>query len=331
MESEDARNVAAVAALYDQWAHGRPGRYALIAGGGVRATVDGTTATRDAVLTLPGDLAGALVVALWPQEGWRHPRLVIEAYRRTNAPAPAPVSVPVPVPVPASAEPDSPFLSDPTLRGFLLAQRLHGALLAEQGTGTATDPDTQARPYLLIKDGVVLARYKRVTQARQAVAAALPPLAPVIFTSLRLGSLGPFSLMVQQALLDAVGSGQWAVGSGQWAVGSGQWAVTSVACASATAAVGSSRPSVNCLLPTAYFVQRLLQIGLRRARQVASDVTVDDRGDARGEFGAAPVVEAVAAAQEVADQGRVFGAESSGPRRGLRRDSGPPCPVARGR
>jgi len=222
VESEDARNVAAVAALYDQWTHGRPGRYALIAGGGVRATVDGTTATRDAVLTLPGDLAGALVVALWPQEGWRHPRLVIEAYRRTNAPAPAPVSVPVPVPVPASAEPDSPFLSDPTLRGFLLAQRLHGALLAEQGTGTATDPDTQARPYLLIKDGVVLARYKRVTQARQAVAAALPPLAPVIFTSLRLGSLGPFSLMVQQALLDAVGSGQWAVGSGQWAVGSNE-------------------------------------------------------------------------------------------------------------
>ncbi len=197
-ESEGARNVAAVAALYDQWAQGRPGRYALIAGGGVRATVDGAAAARDAVLALPSAVASALVVALWPQEGWRHPRLVIEAYRRTNAPAPAPA--------PAPAELDRPFLSDPLLRGFLLAERLHGTTLSGQGTGIATDSDAQAHPYLLIKDGVVLARYKRVTQARQAVAAALPPLAPVIFTSLRLGSLGPFSLMVQQALLDEVGA-----------------------------------------------------------------------------------------------------------------------------
>ncbi len=194
MENEDARNVAAVAALYDQWAQGRPGRYALIAGGVVMATIDGSMATRAAVLALPGAVASALVVALWPQEGWRHPRLVIDAYRRTNAPA--------------LTEPDSPFLSDPILRGFLLAERLHDASLAEQETGIATDPDRQTYPYLLIKDGVVLTRYKRVTQARQAVAAAMPPLAPVIFTSLRLGSLGPFSLMVQQALLDDVGSGR---------------------------------------------------------------------------------------------------------------------------
>jgi len=198
MESGDALNVAAVATLYDKWAQGRPGRYALIAGGNVRATIDGAAAARAAVLALPGAIASALVVALWPQEGWRHPRLVIDAYRRTNAPAPAPTL----------AKPDSPFLSDPLLRGFLLAERLHGASLVEQETGIATNPDRQTYPYLLIKDGVVLTRYKRVTQARQAVAAAMPALAPVIFTSLRLGSLGSFSLMVQQALLDDVGSRQ---------------------------------------------------------------------------------------------------------------------------
>jgi len=189
VESEDARNVAAVAALYDEWAQGRPGRYALIAEGGVMATIDGATAARDAVLALPGAVASALVVALWPQEGWRHPRLVIDAYRRTDTPiATSPAVSDVP-----------PLLSDPLLQSFLLAQLLHGEALAARETGVGSDP--QAFPYLLIKDGVVLTRYKRVTQARQAVAAAMPPLAPVIFTSLRLGSLGPFSLMVQQALL----------------------------------------------------------------------------------------------------------------------------------
>ncbi len=196
MESEDIRNVAAVAALYDEWAQGRPGRYALIAGGVVMATIDGATATRDAVLALPSAIASALVVALWPQEGWRHPRLVIDAYRRTDTPIPTSLAV--------SDVP--PLLSDSLLQGFLLAQLLHGEALAARETGVGSD--RQAFPYLLIKDGVVLTRYRRVTQARQAVAAAMPPLTPVIFTSLRLGSLGPFSLMVQQALLDDVGSRQ---------------------------------------------------------------------------------------------------------------------------
>jgi hypothetical protein len=61
-------------------------------------------------------------------------------------------------------------------------------------------PEDLATPYVLIKDGAVLGRFRRVTQARQAVDAALPPLAPVLFTSLRLGRIAPFTIMVLQVL-----------------------------------------------------------------------------------------------------------------------------------
>jgi hypothetical protein len=55
---------------------------------------------------------------------------------------------------------------------------------------------------VLIKDGAALGRFRRVTQARQVVDAALPPLAPVVFTSLRLGWIAPFTIMVLQALVE---------------------------------------------------------------------------------------------------------------------------------
>ena len=55
---------------------------------------------------------------------------------------------------------------------------------------------------MLIKDGAVLGRFRCVTQARQVVDAALPPLAPVIFASLRLGWIAPLTIMVLQALVE---------------------------------------------------------------------------------------------------------------------------------
>ena len=57
-------------------------------------------------------------------------------------------------------------------------------------------------PYVLIKDGAVRGRFRRVTQARQAVDAAPPPLAPVLFTSLRRGGIAPLTIMVLQALVE---------------------------------------------------------------------------------------------------------------------------------
>jgi hypothetical protein len=82
---------------------------------------------------------------------------------------------------------------DPLARDFLLAEQLR----RDNPT-----PEDLSRPYVLIKDGAVLGRFRRVTQARQVVDAALPPLAPVLFTSLRLGWIAPFTVMVLQALVE---------------------------------------------------------------------------------------------------------------------------------
>lgn len=175
-------NYAALAALYEEWMRGELRRLALIAGGVVRGYHDTPAAARDAVRALPGAVTHALVATLWPLDGWRHPRFVVDSYLRADSPVPAPMQA-----------------SDPLARDFLLAEQLRHA---------ATDAD-MAAPYLLIKDGAVLGRYERVTRARQAVAAAQPPLAPVVFTSLRPGRAGPFSLMTLQALMDTESFHSW--------------------------------------------------------------------------------------------------------------------------
>lgn len=167
---------AALALLYGEWAQGGPDRYALVAGGTVQSVVPALSEARRAVVALPDALTHALVVALQPLGGWRHPRFVIEAYRRDGHTAFTP-----------------PVSGDPLTRDFLLAESL---------VGGASQRDDLAAPYLLIKDGAVLGRYRRVTQARQVVDAALPPLAPVVFTSLRLGRSALFTVLVLQALVE---------------------------------------------------------------------------------------------------------------------------------
>lgn len=188
MSGDDvAGDYAALASLYSAWTHGASDRYALVTGGTVHATDYTFAAARRAVLDRPDGMAHALVVALQPLGGWRHPRFVVEVYRRSgnrgNRGNRQSSSV-----LPVSTE-----MTDPLARAFLLAESLSGDVGA---------PDELQAPYLLLKDGAVLGRYKRVTQARQAVDAAMPPLAPVVFTSLRLGNAGPWSVMVLQALVE---------------------------------------------------------------------------------------------------------------------------------
>ena len=175
-EYEYAANYAALASLYGTWRQGVSGRYALVAGGAVQGSYRTLAEARSGVQALPQSRGHALVVALWPLDGWRHPSLAVDSYRR-----------------PGSAPPATTEAHDPLTRDFLVAEQLRR---------NNPSPEDLSRPYVLIKDGAVLARFRRVTQARQVVDAALPPLAPVLFTSLRLGGLAPFTIMVLQALVE---------------------------------------------------------------------------------------------------------------------------------
>lgn len=218
---EVSRNYAALEPLYAEWARGEPGRLALVAGGALHGYYPTPAAAREAVQTLPETVGHALVATLWPLDGWRHPRFVVESYRRPGLAPPAGIEG-----------------TDPLTRDFLLAERLRheaidagaspratnggdpagtihggdppsvahfgepaGAIRGDEPAG-ATIAGSPAAPYLLIKNGAVLARFRRVAQVRQAVDAAMPPLAPVLFTSLRPGRAGPFEVMVLQALTD---------------------------------------------------------------------------------------------------------------------------------
>lgn len=180
---EDARDYMALQALYGRWTEGQPQRFAVVAEGAVRGVHGAPAAARGVLLTLPDHVAHAYVVPLWPLEGWRHPRFVVESYRRRAAPPPV---------VPAV-----PGAAGPLMRDFVVAEHLRPELDA---------PDDLREPYLLIKDGALLGRYKRVTQVRQRVDAAMPPLAPVVFTSLRPARYGPFNLMILQALVELPGA-----------------------------------------------------------------------------------------------------------------------------
>jgi len=179
--TEDARDYIALEALYVRWAtgEGERGRYGVVAEGDLRGVHGAQAAARAALLTLPDHIARAYVVPLWPLDGWRHPRFVVESYRRPGSPPPA---------VPAAI-----LAGDLLLRDILAAEGL-------RPDGDA--PDDLREPYLLIKDGALLGRYTRVTRVRQRVDAAMPPLAPVLFTSLRPARYGPFDFIVLQALVD---------------------------------------------------------------------------------------------------------------------------------
>ncbi len=176
---EDARDYRALQALYGEWTHGEPSRFAVVAGGALHGVYDAQATARGVLSALPAHVARAFVVPLWPLDGWRHPRFVVESYCRPGSPLPA-----------------APQPADPLLRDFLVAEELRRD---RERTGA---PD--GYPYVLIKDGALLGRYKRVTQARQRVDAAMPPLAPVVFTSLRPARVGLFDLMVLQALVERV-------------------------------------------------------------------------------------------------------------------------------
>jgi hypothetical protein len=175
-EDEYAANYAALASLYCEWAQGKPAHFALVAGGAVQESYRTLAEARRSVQALPQGLQHALVVALWPLDGWRHPRLAVDSHRRLG-----------------SAPPTTTEARDSLARSFLVAERLR----RDNPT-----PEDLSTPYVLIKDGTVLGRFRRVTQARQVVDAALPPLAPVLFTSLRLGWIAPFTIMVLQALVE---------------------------------------------------------------------------------------------------------------------------------
>ena len=174
---EDARDYRALQTLYRKWAHGEPSRFAVVAAGALQDVYETQATARGALLTLPQEVVHAFVVPLWPLDGWRHPRFVVESYRRPGSPLPV-----------------APQSDDPLVRDFLVAEELR------RGQERSETPETY--PYALIKDGALLGRYKRVTQARQRIDAAMPPLAPIVFTSLRPAHVGPFDLMVLQALVE---------------------------------------------------------------------------------------------------------------------------------
>jgi len=176
---EDARDYRALQELYKEWARGEPSRFAVVAAGALQGVYDAQAPARGVLLTLPQEVARAFVVPLWPLDGWRHPRFVVESYRRPGSPLPL-----------------TPQSDDPLMRDFLVAEELR------RDQERLETPDNY--PYALIKDGALLGRYKRVTQARQRIDAAMPPLAPVVFTSLRPARVGSFDLMVLQALVDAL-------------------------------------------------------------------------------------------------------------------------------
>ncbi len=180
---EDARDYRALRALYGEWTRGEPLQFAVVAAGALRGVYDAQATARGVLLTLPAHVTRAFVVPLWPLDGWRHPRFVVESYRRPGSPLPV-----------------APQSNDPLVRDFLVAE---GLRRDQERLGTSDGP-REPYPYALIKDGALLGRYKRVTQARQRIDAAMPPLAPVVFTSLRPARVGPFDLMVLQALVDAL-------------------------------------------------------------------------------------------------------------------------------
>jgi hypothetical protein len=175
-EDEYAANYAALASLYGEWAQGRPARFALVAGGIVHGVYPTLAEARSGVQALPQGLNHALVAALWPLDGWRHPRLAVDSHRRIG-----------------SAPPTTMEAREALARDFLVAEQLR----RDNPT-----PEDLSTPYVLIKGGAVLGRFRRVSQARQVVDAALPPLAPVLFSSLRLGWITPFTIMVLQALVE---------------------------------------------------------------------------------------------------------------------------------
>jgi hypothetical protein len=176
---EDARDYRALQELYKEWARGEPSRFAVVAAGALQGVYDAQATARGVLLTLPEEVARVFVVPLWPLDGWRHPRFVVESYRRPGSPLPL-----------------APQSDDPLMRDFLVAEELR----RDQERSGAPD----GYPYVLIKAGALLGRYKRVTQARQRIDAAMPPLAPTVFTSLRPARVGSFDLMVLQALVDAL-------------------------------------------------------------------------------------------------------------------------------
>ena len=182
---EYAANYAALVSLYGEWAQGKPAHFALVAGGAVQGLYRTLAEARSGVQALPQGLNHALVAALWPLDGWRHPRLAVDSHRRLGSAPPATMDA-----------------QDPLACDFLVAEQLR----RDNPT-----PEDLSTPYVLIKDGAVLGRFQRVTQARQVVDAALPPLAPVLFTSLRPGWIAPFTIMVLQALVEKLSRGEMEV------------------------------------------------------------------------------------------------------------------------
>ena len=73
-EDEYAANLAALASLYGEWAQGQPAHFALVAGGIVQGFCGTLVEARSGVQALPQSRGHALVVALWPLDGWRHQR-----------------------------------------------------------------------------------------------------------------------------------------------------------------------------------------------------------------------------------------------------------------
>ena len=183
---EGVRNYRALQTLYREWAHGEPSRFAVVAAGALQGIYETQATARGVLLTLPEEVARAFVVPLWPLDGWRHPRLVVESYCRPGSPLPV-----------APQSGDS-LARASLVRGFLVAEELRRD---QERLGTSDGP-REPYPYALIKDGALMGRYKRVTQARQRIDAAMPPLAPIVFTSLRPAHVGPFNLMVLQALVE---------------------------------------------------------------------------------------------------------------------------------
>ena len=73
-EDEYAANLAALASLYGAWAQGQPAHFALVAGGIVQGFCGTLVEARSGVQALPHSASHALLVALWPLDGWRHQR-----------------------------------------------------------------------------------------------------------------------------------------------------------------------------------------------------------------------------------------------------------------
>lgn len=160
--------------LYSLWRDGSHGYAALIVEGEIVEPLIGLEEVR--TLLLAREPARALVVLLWPLGGWRHPRLVVDHYRHVER-----TSVDYALPI------------DPLARDFAVTASL-AALPQTEESGA----------YILVREEALLARYRRVSSVRQAIDAADPPLAPVVFGSSRLGHVGPYTIMPLQGLLKSL-------------------------------------------------------------------------------------------------------------------------------